>query len=341
MLNLFLMLATCGQLFTVEVVPAVAARFTVEVLQDSPAESSEKEALPANRQKCLTMFSIASCPPCRRVKANVLPKLKEAGYHYNVIDMDLASNQRKYGNRVSRYPSFLVTDYETGEWLSAVSIGEIDLNAAKWMLDSSGSISTKEQAAKVESPVSSSPPRFIQWPGWGQIDLETYNRNCDCPMCQSIRVMQREYRLKKSEAKVTPDQEGTPDEVIAALLDSLELRPGDVVADLGAGDGRICIAAARRGHRVVGVEIDPARAAVARKNVQDAGVAHLVTIEEGDVLNFDESRATVATAYLYPPLLEKLVPKLRKFRRVASPFHSISGLTMTKVGQVYYTETQQ
>jgi len=339
MLNLFLMLATCGQLFTVEVVPVTG--FTVEVDQDAPAEPPEKEALPANRKKCLTMFSIASCPPCRRVKANVLPKLKEAGYHYNVIDMDLASNQRKYGNRVSRYPSFLVTDYETGEWLSAISIGEIDLDAAKWMLDSSGASTPEQekQAAKVvESPASSSPPRFIQWPGWGQIDLETYNRNCDCPMCQSIRVMQREYRLKKSEAKVTPDQEGTPDEIVNALLDSLELRSGDVVADLGAGDGRICIAAAKRGYRAIGVEIDPARAAVARQKVQDAGVAHLVTIEEGDALDFDTSRATVVTAYLYPPLLEKLAPKLRKVRRVASPYHPIPGLTMVKLGQVYFTK---
>lgn len=326
-MNIVLMLATCYQLFTVEVIPAGAPSFTVSVEEPQQAEA------PKEPRKCLTMFTASWCGPCQTWKSTVYPRLVSAGYTVQFVEMTDAKNQRAFGNRVDRYPAFLVTDYDSGKWLSEFTFGPIGLDEAVRMLDGSGSGSNKGGAVEVAQPA-----RFIQWPGWGTIDLETYDRDCDCSMCQSIRVMQRDYRSKKAQTKVTPDQEGTPDEVVSAMLDSMELRDSDVLADLGSGDGRILIAAAKRGIRAIGVEIDPARAKLARQKVQDAGVAHLVTIEEGDALNFDTSRATVITTYLYPPLLEKLVPKLKKARIVASPYHPIPGLTMVKRGQVYFSE---
>jgi hypothetical protein len=74
---------------------------------------------------------------------------------------------------------------------------------------------------------------------------------------------------------------------------------------------------------------------VARHAVKYAGLDHMITIKIGDALDFDLQNATVATTYLYPPLLAKLSPKLKSLRVVASPYHSIPGLSMTQVGDIW------
>lgn len=206
-------------------------------------------------------------------------------------------------------------------------------------------VSSTVAAAVPVWPQRMSPPaRYVNWPGWGTIDLETYNRNCNCSMCRSIRAQQQEYRRQKQlfdrstssiTPPVTPDQEGTPHALVETLLDQMELRDSDVLADLGCGDGRIVIAAAKRGIRGIGVEIDPIRASVARQNVQAAGLNHLISIETGDALAFDPKRATAATTFLYPPLLAKLSPKLKALRVVASPYHEVPGLQMTQHGDLW------
>ena len=159
-------------------------------------------------------------------------------------------------------------------------------------------------------------------------------------MCQSIRSQQQEYRrqlqlFQQPQSKVSPDQEGTPDALVQDLLDKMQLRTGDVLAELGCGDGRILIAAAKRGIRGIGVELDPVRAQVARENVRRSGLSELITVETGDALEFDLSRATVATTYLYPPLLAKLSPRLKQLRVVGSPYHEVPGLPMTQFGDVW------
>ena len=390
----------CQFSVSVESVPV----FSVTV--DSPAESPKTVSPDPPSQasrKYLACFTSKHCGPCQTWKQTVLPRLKAAGYHVELVDMDLPSS-RKYADNISRYPSFVVCDWG-GKWLSDVTIGGISFETAHQML---GPVSAPVQTHRVQSrntadqpanyteaerqkniehllthrthtgkftreyleslsgyelidlhnadhgvptvkgvktsvpmSVSMSPPaRYIQWPGWGQIDLETYNRNCDCSMCVSIRAKQQEYRrqmeaFRQSQTQVTPDQEGCPHDVVESMLDQIQLRSDDVLADLGCGDGRILLAAGKRGIRGIGVEIDPARAEVARRNVAAAGLEHLVTIETGDALEFDTSRATVVTAYLYPPLLAKLEPKLRGLRVVASPYHEIPGLKMTQAGEVW------
>jgi SAM-dependent methyltransferase len=87
--------------------------------------------------------------------------------------------------------------------------------------------------------------------------------------------------------------------------------PGDVVYDLGSGDGRIPIAAARDwGARGLGVEIDPALVALSEQNARHAGVADRVRFRQGDVFEADLKEATVVTLYLLTPLIEKLKDKL-------------------------------
>lgn len=103
----------------------------------------------------------------------------------------------------------------------------------------------------------------------------------------------------------------TPDEVVETMLQVARVGPRDVVYDLGSGDGRIVITAAKRhGARGVGVDIDPERIAESRRNAQAAGVADKVRFVQGDLFDADIADATVVTLYLLPTVNERLKPKL-------------------------------
>ena len=287
-------------------------------------------------RRSLAMFTASWCGPCQTCKKTVIPKIEAAGYTVQIIEMTDQANLKRFSKQIARYPTFVALDWDTGQWVSEPIQGSIDLATAVRMLDGPVKSAPKRLAVFPESP----PVRFIKWPGWGTIDLETYNRNCNCSMCVSIRAKQQEYQrqlkaFQQSQTSVTPDQEGCPHALVETMLDSMELRPGDVLGDLGCGDGRILISAAKRGIRGIGVEIDPVRAEVARRNVRSSGYERLVTIETGDALEFDLSRVTCATTYLYPPLLAKLSPKLKSLRVVASPYHEIPGISMKQIGDIW------
>lgn len=103
----------------------------------------------------------------------------------------------------------------------------------------------------------------------------------------------------------------TPHEVVDRMLDEAKVRPTDVVYDLGCGDGRMVIAAAKRfGTRGVGVDLDPARIREARANAKAAGVEKLVTFRVGDMFETDIREADVLLLYLLPELNRRLKPKL-------------------------------
>ena len=103
----------------------------------------------------------------------------------------------------------------------------------------------------------------------------------------------------------------TPPEVVARMLQLAGTGPQDAVIDLGSGDGRIVIAAARDyGARGLGIELDPKLVALARGNARRAGVADRARFEEGDALRTDLTQASVVTIYLLPFLLEQLQPRL-------------------------------
>lgn len=122
----------------------------------------------------------------------------------------------------------------------------------------------------------------------------------------------------------------TPAATVDAILEFAAVSQEDVVYDLGAGDGRLVIAAARQyGARGVGVEIDPELVALARDNARRQGVDGLVEIKEDDVLAVDISAATVVTLYLNDSLNWRLKPKLwnqlRPGARVVSHYFPIRG----------------
>ncbi len=107
----------------------------------------------------------------------------------------------------------------------------------------------------------------------------------------------------------------TPYSVVDKMLEVCELRPSDLVYDLGCGDGRLVIAAARDwGARAVGFDLDPARLREARANVVAAGVAHLVEIRAANLLEVDLREATVVTLYLSTELNLALLDNLRALR---------------------------
>jgi hypothetical protein len=111
----------------------------------------------------------------------------------------------------------------------------------------------------------------------------------------------------------------TPDEVVERMLTMAQVTPKDFVMDLGAGDGKIAIAAARKfGARAVGIEYNPEMVKHANANAQAAGVAGSgagkAVIRHGDIFQTDFSEATVITLYLLPALNMKLRPQLLSMR---------------------------
>ena len=106
--------------------------------------------------------------------------------------------------------------------------------------------------------------------------------------------------------------EPTPMTVVRTMLELARVGPQDVVYDLGSGDGRIPIAAAKEfGARGVGIEINPALVARAQANAREAGVADKVEFRLGDMYAADARAATVVTLFLHPKPNLKLRPKLR------------------------------
>lgn len=103
----------------------------------------------------------------------------------------------------------------------------------------------------------------------------------------------------------------TPQEVVDAMLKLAKVTKNDVVYDLGSGDGRIPITAAKTyGARAVGIDIDPQRIREANENLKIAGVGDRVKFLNQDLFTTDISEATVVTLYLLPSLNLRLLPKL-------------------------------
>lgn len=107
----------------------------------------------------------------------------------------------------------------------------------------------------------------------------------------------------------------TPQNVVDAMLDLAAVGPGDTLLDLGSGDGRIVVTAARRyGVPGTGIEIDPRLIRLARENAQKAGVADKAFFMEQDLFATDLTQASVITLYLLPDVNKRLKPALRKLK---------------------------
>jgi precorrin-6B methylase 2 len=134
----------------------------------------------------------------------------------------------------------------------------------------------------------------------------------------------------------------TPNDVVARMLEMANVQKDDLLYDLGCGDGRIVVAAAKRyGCRAFGFDVDPRRIKESLDNVKRNDVGDLVTIEKKDIFTLDLSEASVITLYLLPSLNVRLIPQLEKLRpgsRIVSHDFSMKGVKPEKVVRMLSVE---
>lgn len=134
----------------------------------------------------------------------------------------------------------------------------------------------------------------------------------------------------------------TPQDVVDKMLEMAKVGKGDLIYDLGCGDGRIVVTAARKyGCRAIGYDIDPLRVDESLENVEHNNVGHLVRIEQKDIFTLDLSRANVVTLYLLPELNVELIPQLEKLKpgsRIVSHDFDMEGVKPDEVIQIVSKE---
>ena len=149
----------------------------------------------------------------------------------------------------------------------------------------------------------------------------------------------------EEEPEKTPDcvYVPTPHDIVEKMLEMADIKKDDVVYDLGCGDGRIVVQAAKkRGCKGVGFEIVPDLVKQARENARKNKVEHLVEIRKADLFKADISEATVLPIYLLPKMLKELKPKLAKLKpgtRIISHDYQIEGVKPDKKVTLVSKET--
>ncbi len=127
----------------------------------------------------------------------------------------------------------------------------------------------------------------------------------------------------------------TPQELVDKMLKMVKVKKTDLLYDLGCGDGRIVVTAAKKyGCKAVGFDVDPLRIKESRQRVKESKVGHLVKIEQKDIFKLDLSKANVITLYLLPSLNVKLIPQLEKLKpgsRIVSHDFDMRGVKPDKV----------
>ncbi|WP_020471329.1 methyltransferase domain-containing protein [Zavarzinella formosa] len=135
------------------------------------------------------------------------------------------------------------------------------------------------------------------------------------PVAPAVEPKKTEEPKKVSKLRLDVPYVPTPQTVVDEMLKMAGVKEGDVVYDLGCGDGRIVVSAVKnfKAKRAVGVDIDPTRIKESKENAKTAGVESKVEFREGDVLKIEDvSEATVVALYLFPEVNEKLQPMLQK-----------------------------
>jgi precorrin-6B methylase 2 len=166
-------------------------------------------------------------------------------------------------------------------------------------------------------------------------------------LCGQQTVEKKGVEKKEAEEKHSPDVVfvPTPQEVVEKMLELAKVTKKDLVYDLGCGDGRIVVTAAKKyGCKAVGFDVDPQRIKESQENVTKNKMEKLVTIQEKDIFKLDLSKANVITLYLLPSLNVKLIPQLEKLKpgsRIVSHDFNMRGVTPDKVVTVKSKEDER
>jgi len=128
--------------------------------------------------------------------------------------------------------------------------------------------------------------------------------------CAQSQPADKEYAPKIGQEGKDVVWVPTPHALVEKMLDMAQVGPNDYVIDLGSGDGRIVIAAAKRGARALGIELEPELVELSRRNAEKAGVSGKASFVKADIFESDFSQATVITIYLLPQLNYQLLPKM-------------------------------
>jgi precorrin-6B methylase 2 len=153
-------------------------------------------------------------------------------------------------------------------------------------------------------------------------------------------ALDRAARADDDKAVKTPDVVFVPthQDVVDKMLELAQVKKGDLVYDLGCGDGRIVVTAAKKyGCKAFGFDVDPERIKESRENVEKNGVGNLVSIKQQDIFTLDLSKANVVTLYLLPSLNVKLIPQLEKLKpgsRIVSHAFDMRGVKPNKIERV-------
>jgi tRNA G37 N-methylase Trm5 len=154
---------------------------------------------------------------------------------------------------------------------------------------------------------------------------------------QKVQKAPAEKKLREPDVVYVP----TPHDVVERMLDMAKVKKGDVVYDLGCGDGRIVVAAAKRGAKATGWDINPVRVKEANANVKKNHVGRNAKIILGDIFTLDLSGANVVTLYLLPRLNVKLIPQLKKLKpgsRIVSHDFNMRGVKPDKAVEMTSSE---
>ena len=156
-----------------------------------------------------------------------------------------------------------------------------------------------------------------------------YVRDFDVLLCYDVRDAGRPK--KDSDAVFVP----TPMDVVTRMLEFAAVKKSDLVYDLGSGDGRIVIAAAKTfGCRAVGVELDEDLVKASRAQAKEAGLEKQVSFQHADLFEAEFADADVVALYLLPEMNKRLIPKLDRLRRgarVVAHYFPLPGVTPAKV----------
>jgi tRNA G37 N-methylase Trm5 len=170
-----------------------------------------------------------------------------------------------------------------------------------------------------------------------RLKLSLAGLTCLLMLALTLPVLNAGQKDKKEDLDRQPDVifVPTPQEVVDKMFELCNPKKGDVHMDLGCGDGRLCVTAAKKyGLRSYGYDIDPKRIEESLENVKRNKVSDLVTIKRKDIFTLDLSKADIITLYLLPSLNVKLIPQLEKLKpgsRIVSHDFDMQGVTPDKV----------